>query len=115
MTEIAAKEREVIDWLAAQDGPMRSLLETLVNIDSGSYNKAGVDRVGEAICSFLKMHAIDFDTIPNDKFGNAIRATVGPPGDRCIMLMGHRDTVYPEARLAVGHFVTMDPTVMVRA
>jgi glutamate carboxypeptidase len=91
---ISPQEHKVLDWLASQNGAMQVLLETLVNIDSGSHNKAGVDRAGAAICSFLDDHAIAYEVVANDKFGNAIRATVGEPGDRNILLLGHRDTVY---------------------
>jgi len=79
--DISPQERRLLDWLASQSGAMQSLLETLVNIDSGSYNKAGVDRVGAAICGFLDNHGIRYDVIANERFGNAIRATVGAPGD----------------------------------
>jgi glutamate carboxypeptidase len=94
--EVSAQERQVLDWLAAQGNAMQALLAQLVNIDSGTYNKAGVDRVGEAICAFLDSHGVGFDVIPNGTFGNAIRATVGTPGNRNILLMGHRDTVFPD-------------------
>jgi glutamate carboxypeptidase len=93
---ISAAERQVLDWLAEQDGAMRGLLETLVNIDSGSRNKAGVDRVGQAICDVLKRHEVAYDVIPNDSYGDGIRARVGEPGARNILLMGHRDTVFPD-------------------
>jgi len=94
--DIAPDERKILDWLAAQDGPMRVLLEELVNIDSGSYNKAGVDRAGAAICHFFDQHGIGYQVIANDRFGNAIRASVGKRGDRSILLMGHRDTVFSD-------------------
>ena len=94
--DISPQERKLLDWLAAQSEAMQSLLETLVNIDSGSYNKAGVDRAGAVICGFFDDHGIRYDVIVNERFGNAIRATVGAPGDRNILLMGHRDTVYPD-------------------
>lgn len=93
---ISPQECQVLDWLAGQGGAMQAMLATLVNIDSGSYNKAGVDRVGEAVCQFLDAHAVDYDVIRNEKFGNAIRAAVGTPGARNILLMGHRDTVFPD-------------------
>jgi glutamate carboxypeptidase len=95
-TQILPPERQVLDWLAGQGGAMQAMLATLVNIDSGSYNKAGVDRMGEAVCRFLDAHAIGYDVIRNEKFGNAIRAAVGTPGARNILLMGHRDTVFPD-------------------
>jgi hypothetical protein len=40
-SSLSTHERKVVDWLSSQSGAMRALLETLVNIDSGSYNKAG--------------------------------------------------------------------------
>lgn len=94
--DIAPNERRVIEWLAEQDSAMQALLAILVNIDSGSYNKAGVDRTGEAICGFLSQHGIEHVVIPHETFGNAIRAKVGAPGARSILLMGHRDTVFSE-------------------
>lgn len=95
--EITSGERQLLDWLAVQGNDMRTLLATLVNIDSGSYNKAGVDRVGEAIRGFLDIHGIAHTTIANDRFGNAICATVGTSGNRNVLLMGHRDTVFPDS------------------
>ena len=41
-------EGEILEWLGGQQGAMLSLLEELVNIDGGSYDKAGVDAVGRA-------------------------------------------------------------------
>lgn len=93
---ITTSERAVLDWLAEQDSAMQGLLATLVNIDSGSYNKAGVDRAGAAICAFLAQHGIGHVLVPHDRYGSAIRATVGTPGERNILLMGHRDTVFAD-------------------
>ena len=50
-------ERQILDWLASQRDAMLSLLETLVNTDSGSYDKAGVDAVGGHIRRFLDGNA----------------------------------------------------------
>src|SRR6202008_2734913 len=36
------------------------------------------------------------ETIANEAFGDALRATVGGPSNSAIMLMGHRDTVFPK-------------------
>ena len=45
-------------------------------------------------------HGIASEVTPDEKFGDAISATVGqdsPPfGNRPILLMGHRDTVFPK-------------------
>jgi glutamate carboxypeptidase len=107
-TAFSKPERAVLDWLATQSNAMQALLRQLVNIDSGSYNKAGVDRVGETLCAFLDEHRIGYDIIPNDRFGNAIRATVVAPGDRVILLMGHRDTVFPDGEAQRRPFTADD-------
>jgi glutamate carboxypeptidase len=96
MAAATAAESKVLEWLAAQRGAMLALLETLVNTDSGSYDKAGVDKVGGHIRGFLDAHAIAHATIRNDTFGDAIRATVGAGSNASVLLMGHRDTVWPK-------------------
>jgi glutamate carboxypeptidase len=90
-------EQQVLNWLAGQRGAMLALLETLVNTDSGSYDKAGVDAVGDHIRRFLDANGIATEVTPGTKFGDAITATVaGGGGNRPILLMGHRDTVFPK-------------------
>jgi glutamate carboxypeptidase len=95
-------EQGVLDWLARQRAAMLALLETLVNTDGGSYDKEGVDRVGAHLRDFLERHGIACETIPGGRFGDGLRATV-PAGDAAgaganstILLMGHRDTVFPK-------------------
>src|SRR5882724_3967414 len=99
-------EQKILEWLGGQHGAMLALLETLVNTDSGSYDKPGVDTVGGHIRDFLQAHGIASEVTPDTRFGDAISATVGqssrPLGNRPILLMGHRDTVFtkgePERR-----------------
>src|SRR5262249_52440918 len=88
--------KELLDWLAAQQPAMLGLLEKLVNTDSGTYDKAGVDAVGTHIRDFLAGHRIDCETRPQDRFGDAIVATIGASRNSTILLMGHRDTVFPK-------------------
>src|SRR5262249_36077267 len=91
-------ERQVLEWLGTQRDAMLALLRTLVNTDSGSYDKPGVDAVGGHIRDFLSAYGIATDVTPAAKFGDAITATVGQGGgsNRPILLMGHRDTVFPK-------------------
>jgi glutamate carboxypeptidase len=93
---MASNEQALLDWLAGQKGAMLSLLEDIVNIDGGSYDKAGVDAVGARIRKFLEEQGIACETIANEDFGDALRATVGGPSNAAIMLLGHRDTVFPK-------------------
>jgi len=109
MADLTPQERTILDWLAAQRPAMLALLEALVNIDSGSHHKPGVDAVGARLRDVLETHGIVHDVIPDDRFGDALRASVGgvpiahlrdgvPGGgpNTTILLMGHRDTVFPQ-------------------
>ncbi len=104
-------EAEITSWLAEQENEMIDLLEKLVNIDSGSYDKPGVDAVGDAIKTFLESHNIPVDTIGIETHGDAYRATVSAPGqtgNRPILLMGHRDTVFPKGEVSRRPFFIKD-------
>ena len=96
MTANSTNEHAILEWLASQKGAMVSLLEDIVNIDGGSYDKAGVDKVGIRIRAFLEDQGIACEIIANENFGDALRATVGGPSNSAIMLLGHRDTVFPK-------------------
>ena len=102
-------ERRVSDWLDAREGEMISMLRDIVNIDSGSYDKAGVDAVGDAIRLFLERHAVACETIPLDPQGDILRASVRGVGEgRPVMLLGHRDTVFPKGEAARRPFSVRD-------
>ncbi len=97
MSDPSSTERQVLDWLSGQRGEMLKLLERLVNTDGGSYDKAGVDAAGAHIRGFLDANGIAAEVTPDTKFGDAISATVrNGGGNRPILLMGHRDTVFPK-------------------
>lgn len=95
-TQANKSEQQILDWLGGQRDAMLALLQTLVNTDSGSYDKPGVDAVGGHIRNFLGDHGIATEVTTGAKFGDAISATVGHGGNRPILLMGHRDTVFPK-------------------
>lgn len=98
--QVNEQERRTLDWLASQRGAMLALLETLVNTDGGSYDKAGVDQVGAHLRGFLESAGVACETVPNENFGDALRATVtngaSSGANSTILLMGHRDTVFPK-------------------
>jgi len=91
-------------WLAEQQEAMIQLLSQLVNIDSGSYDKDGVDAVGVRLTDFFAEHDIHVTTTPNAHFGDILRAATGDAkegsGRHNILLMGHRDTVFPKGEAA---------------
>jgi glutamate carboxypeptidase len=75
-----------------------SLLEEMVRIQSGTYNKAGVDRVGRLIISVFQPHAVSCRTLEQESFGNHLvaRSLCEEPFYKQILLTGHMDTVFPE-------------------
>src|SRR5687768_17840967 len=92
------REQELLAWLGGQQGAMVGLLAELVNLDSGSYNKRGVDAVGARLVRFFAEHDIATSVIGSEQQGDVVRAQVGAAGgaNAPILLMGHRDTVFPE-------------------
>ncbi len=106
-------ESTIFAWLATQQEAMTELLRRMVEIDSGSYHKAGIDRVGAAAREFLEGHGIAVETVPQTKHGDCLRAAVpwdGPQGNAGgnVMLLGHRDTVFPEGEVARRPFTIRD-------
>ncbi len=93
-------ESAIAAWLATQHDAMIALLREMVDIDSGSYNKPGIDAVGAVVRRFLESHGLTVETIAQQRHGDCLRASI--PGQQAgnaggaIMLMGHRDTVFPD-------------------
>jgi glutamate carboxypeptidase len=101
-------EALIVEWLGAQQGAMLAALREMVNTDGGSYDKAGVDAVGAQVRRFCEAHGIPVETVPREKHGDCLKARVeGGDGGaapaanrgnarRTVVLMGHRDTVFPK-------------------
>ncbi|MEO3473900.1 M20 family metallopeptidase [Roseomonas sp. CAU 1739] len=96
-------EAQITAWLASQKDAMLAELAEMVNTDGGSYDKAGVDRTGAQVRRFLESHGIATEVVPRAKHGDCVRGIVdgghalGTGNQRAnIVLMGHRDTVFPK-------------------
>jgi glutamate carboxypeptidase len=107
------RDSRIAAWLAAQQDAMVAMLREMVDIDSGSYDKPGIDAVGAVVSRFMDHHGIPVETIVCEKHGDCLRATV--PGDGPItnsggniLLMGHRDTVFPDGEVARRPFTIKD-------
>ena len=95
----------IIEHLGRQHQAMVGLLADLVNIDSGSYNKRGVDAVGDRLRAHLEAAGILCETIPHATYGDCMAARLPGGGDSWpIVLMGHRDTVFPDGTAAERPF-----------
>ena len=106
-------EDRITAWLATQQAAMVALLREMVDIDSGSYNKPGIDAVGAVVQRFMAAQGIPVETVRQEKHGDCLRAAVpwdGPQGNAGgnIVLMGHRDTVFPDGEAERRPFTIRD-------
>src|SRR5437879_153623 len=73
-------------------------LKAIVNIDSGTYSRPGVDRVGAYLQERFQAFGFSTHFDRQERFGDHLIATHtgnAPVGPR-ILLIGHIDTVFPE-------------------
>jgi len=83
-------------YLKDQEKAMRDALRGLVLIQSGTHNKAGVDRVCREIYELLDPLGFDRRILPQEKYGDILIASVpADEGKRRILLTGHMDTIFP--------------------
>jgi glutamate carboxypeptidase len=81
-------------------------LERLVNIDCGSYTKAGVDEVGRWTAGFLRDQlGAGVDVAENVDLGNTVVGTLhGEGSGPSVLLIGHMDTVFDPGTAAQRPF-----------
>lgn len=103
--------------LAASEQPkLLDTLKALVNIETGSTHRDGLDSAAEFIAAKLRaangeVNIIDIpaaDIYPlegvPDRIGRVVRATFRGTGSKRILLLAHMDTVYPVGMLAKQPF-----------
>jgi glutamate carboxypeptidase len=91
-----------LDWLASQRPAMQAAVATLVDIDSNSHDKPGTDRVAQAMLGWLRDVDIEGEhrAHPDDGDALLVRLTGAVPTAAPVLLMGHRDTVFPTGTVA---------------
>ena len=112
----ASQPMETVLALAKKEQPaVLQTMKTLVEIESGSADREGLDRIAEVIAGRLKAlggkvefiepgpDTVRFSNTP-EKIGKMVRATFTGTGTRKILLLAHMDTVYPRGMLAQQPF-----------
>lgn len=87
----------ITGWLRAHEQETIGFLEAIVNLDSGTYDRAAVNRVGDLLANAFADLGFGVRRFPQVAFGDHLLAarpgkTTGG-GPLCI---GHMDTVFPE-------------------
>ncbi len=90
----------ILEALQQKTHEMLPLIEHLVNIDSGTLYKAGVDRCGAIVADALRELGFVVSTIPETDRGNHLLAERSGSGTKRLFLSAHLDTVCPEGTVA---------------
>ena len=93
-------KQRLISYITSHRQEMLVLLKKLVLIQSGSYNKTGIDQVVRLIADVLTESDIEASEIPQENYGDILIASSSAAADRDnILLIGHMDTVFPEIQI----------------
>jgi glutamate carboxypeptidase len=77
-------------------------LEALVNVDCGTYNKAGVDRVVAYVKNLAEGLGASVAEFPQTTYGDCLYLKMRGTGRARVFMIGHTDTVYPDG--TVGQY-----------
>ncbi|WP_408057167.1 M20 family metallopeptidase [Ureibacillus acetophenoni] len=95
---------EVETFLREKKTEMLQLIEQLVNIDSGSYYKKGVDQVGSILKEKYEELGFLVEVKEEKEYGNNLVIQHKNAVDPKIILVAHMDTVFPEGTVAKRPF-----------
>ncbi|KIL72625.1 M20 family metallopeptidase [Bacillus badius] len=86
----------MIDYLQSQKQEMIHLLETIVNIDSNSYDKDGVDQVGALLKDKFEEIGMHVKVHRQAEQGNHLEIKAERESEPKILIVAHMDTVFPK-------------------
>jgi glutamate carboxypeptidase len=91
-------------FLQAKENEMLQLLEKLVNIDSGTYVKKGIDEVGRLLRAEYEALGFAVQVHEEKEQGNNISIRHKEAQQPEIVIIAHMDTVFPEGTVAKRPF-----------
>ncbi len=90
-------EKKIIEWIRSHTIDAEKLLEETVNINSGTFNIAGVKKTGEVFARELQKAGLitEWVSLPDSlkRAGHLVASKKGSKGKR-IFIIGHLDTVF---------------------
>jgi glutamate carboxypeptidase len=102
-------ENTVFEHLEKNGSSLMAFWEELVNMESGSEYKEGVDKAADRVAGELRKIGAETEILRFDKAGNSVAAVLG--GDRKgapVALLGHYDTVFPKGTVEKRPFKIED-------
>jgi len=94
---LSGQEKKLVAAAGAEEARSLALLETLVNINSGTLNVAGVQEVGKRLQTEFKDLGFDVRWVPMSEIGRAghlVATHKGSGKGKRMLLIGHMDTVF---------------------
>ncbi|WP_054859414.1 M20/M25/M40 family metallo-hydrolase [Gracilibacillus sp. JCM 18860] len=97
------------DYLEKQQENMLYLLEQLVNIDSGTSDKAGgVDRIGALMATLYRALGLKVNVFPEADYGNHLVVRASQQHKPTILIITHMDTVFEKGTAKLRPFLVKD-------
>jgi glutamate carboxypeptidase len=90
-------ETAPIEYLEERRAEMLELLKDIVSIQSGTYNKPGINRVCNVVLKAIEALNIKTTRLEHEQYGDTLILSGNSAGDSGnILIVGHLDTVFPE-------------------
>jgi glutamate carboxypeptidase len=89
----------ILSYLKDRQAEMTALLAQVVEMESSSYDKPALDRLGEFLAAELRQLRAAVDILPQARTGDHLRARWGG-GAGGVLLLCHMDTVWDRGTLA---------------
>ncbi len=101
-------KKTIGDFLESiRQAPLKHI-EALVNMETSSYDKQGVDRAGAYMARELERIGFVIEKRPQQTIGDQILARRFWGGQGRVLILGHLDTVWPKGTLAQWPFSVTD-------
>lgn len=104
------KKEMIFEQIEVREEEMIQELEQLVNIDSGSYTKEGIDQIISRYEEIYSGLGFETEIKVNEEYGNNLVAKRGGKLDGNWLFLAHVDTVFSEGTVAERSF-TLDKEV----
>lgn len=102
---MTARPQAITRWLEVHEQEAIRFLEALVNQDSGTYDRAGVNQVGDILARAYEDLGFSVGRIQQAEFGDHLLASHGTQTEgKSLLCVGHMDTVYPAGTAAARPF-----------